>query len=59
MTLVSFELQPVPEGTAVTMVESGFDDLPDSRRIDAFEANDEGWVLMCGVLKTYAERSEP
>ena len=53
MTLVSFELEPVPEGTRLTVVESGFDGIPLGRRADAFEANEEGWTIMLGVLEKF------
>lgn len=43
MTLVVFELQDVPEGTLLTVVESGFDRIPAARRGEAFRMNDGGW----------------
>lgn len=49
-TLVTFELEPVAEGTRVTVVETGFDGIPLARRADAFEANEEGWEIMVGIL---------
>ncbi|SRR6266511_5685797 len=42
-TLVVFELKEVEGGTLVSVVESGFDRLPLSRRLDAFRLNGEGW----------------
>lgn len=42
-TLVEFTLEDVPGGTAVTIVESGFDKIPVSRRIEAFRNNEGGW----------------
>jgi uncharacterized protein YndB with AHSA1/START domain len=47
MTLVEFRLEDAPEGTALTIVESGFDQLPASRRSDAFRMNDSGWAEQC------------
>ena len=44
MTLVEFSLQETPGGTAVTIVESGFDRLPASRRAEAFRMNESGWA---------------
>jgi uncharacterized protein YndB with AHSA1/START domain len=44
MTLVVFELSDVPEGTLLTVVESGFDKLPAARRADAFRDNEGGWT---------------
>jgi uncharacterized protein YndB with AHSA1/START domain len=42
-TLVEFTLQPIPGGTLLRVVESGFDRLPASRRVEAFRMNDSGW----------------
>jgi uncharacterized protein YndB with AHSA1/START domain len=43
-TLVTFELQDTPEGTLLTVVESGFDGIPIARRAEAFRSNDGGWA---------------
>jgi len=43
MTLVEFMLEEVKEGTAVTIVESGFDRIPLARRAEAFRMNEKGW----------------
>jgi uncharacterized protein YndB with AHSA1/START domain len=44
-TLVEFRLEDVPSGgTALTVVESGFDHIPLERRAKAFEMNDGGWA---------------
>jgi uncharacterized protein YndB with AHSA1/START domain len=42
-TLVVFELKDVPGGTLLTVVESGFDQLPPARRAEAWRMNDQGW----------------
>lgn len=42
-TLVEFRLEDVDGGTLVTIAESGFDQLPAGRRLDAFRMNDGGW----------------
>ncbi len=42
-TLVVFELEEVEGGTLLTVVESGFDKIPPSRRLEAFRMNSEGW----------------
>src|SRR5437773_3970961 len=42
-TLVVFELKEVDGGTLLSVVESGFDNVPPSRRLDAFRMNSEGW----------------
>ena len=43
-TLVSFTLEDAPGGTKLTIVESGFDAIPASRRAQAFEMNGKGWA---------------
>lgn len=43
-TLVTFRLEEVREGTKLTIVESGFDAIPASRRAKAFSMNDQGWT---------------
>ena len=42
-TLVTFTLEEAVGGTRVTIVESGFDALPESRRAKAFSMNSRGW----------------
>jgi uncharacterized protein YndB with AHSA1/START domain len=44
-TEVVFELKEVEGGTLLTLVESGFDKLPESRRLDAFRMNSGGWDI--------------
>ncbi len=44
-TLVEFTFEPTPEGTLLTLVESGFDALPPHRRDLAFRMNDGGWAI--------------
>lgn len=43
-TLVEFRLQETPEGTLLTVVESGFDAIPEGRRAEAFRMNEGGWA---------------
>jgi len=43
-TLVAFTLEDVPEGTRLTVVESGFDRVPPARRALAYRMNDGGWA---------------
>ena len=53
MTLVVFELQDVPEGTLLTVVESGFDQLPPERRAEAFRMNEGGWSEQVRNIKRH------
>jgi len=52
-TLVEFTLEEAEEGTALTIVESGFDQIPLSRRAEAFRMNDQGWGGQTGNLARY------
>lgn len=53
MTLVEFKLEEVSGGTAVTIIESGFDKLPASRRAEAFRMNEGGWNGQSKKLAAY------
>jgi uncharacterized protein YndB with AHSA1/START domain len=52
-TLVVFELEEVPEGTRLTVIESGFDRIPPSRRAEAYRQNDKGWAGQFENLRKY------
>ena len=43
-TLVTFALEDAGAGTRLTIVESGFDAVPESRRAKAFSMNERGWA---------------
>jgi len=43
-TLVEFRLEQTSAGTLLTLIETGFDKLPENRRLDAFRGNDRGWT---------------
>jgi uncharacterized protein YndB with AHSA1/START domain len=42
-TLVVFELEDVEGGTLLRVVESGFDNVPAARRLEAYRMNSGGW----------------
>ncbi len=42
-TLVEFKLEKTANGTLLTLVESGFDKLPEDRRLERFRGNESGW----------------
>ena len=45
-TLVTFTLEDAPgNGTRLTVVESGFDNVPPHRRLEAFRMNSRGWDM--------------
>ena len=53
MTLVEFTLEDAEGGTALTIVESGFDQIPFARRAEAFRMNTEGWAGQIKNLEAY------
>jgi uncharacterized protein YndB with AHSA1/START domain len=52
-TLVTFELEDIPDGTLLRITESGFDRVPLARRVEAFEANEEGWTAQARLIEKY------
>lgn len=54
-TLVEFRLEPVPEGTLLTIVESGFDAIPAHRRERAFRMNEGGWAAQADNLRRHVD----
>lgn len=50
-TLVEFILEESEGGTAVTIIESGFDRIPLGRQAEAFRMNEQGWA---GQIKNLA-----
>lgn len=53
-TLVEFRLEAIPAvGTRLTVTESGFGDLPDDRRSEAFAKNSEGWSIQIKNIEHY------
>ncbi len=53
MTLVEFRLAEVADGTELTVIESGFDRIPLTRRARAFRKNEEGWAKQVQNLRRY------
>ena len=55
-TYVEFTLEPTDAGTTLTMVESGFAQLPDAKeREAAHSGNTEGWTHELGELVAYLD----
>lgn len=54
-TYVEFTLEPVADGTRLTVVESGFAQLPDDRHPGAYDGNVEGWQSELGELVEYLD----
>lgn len=55
-TLVEFRLEDAEGGTRLTIVESGFDRIPLSRRAEAFRANDQGWTEQARNVERHVSR---
>ncbi|GLH74743.1 hypothetical protein GETHLI_32450 [Geothrix limicola] len=53
MTLVEFHLEAVEDGTRLSVVESGFDQLPADRRDEAFRMNEGGWTGQMARIERY------
>ena len=54
-TLVTFTLKDAPgNATLLTVVESGFDNVPPARRMEAFRMNDRGWEAQLGKIARHA-----
>lgn len=54
-TLVEFTLEEADGGTALTIVESGFDRIPLARQAEAFRMNNQGWDGQIKHLAKYVE----
>jgi uncharacterized protein YndB with AHSA1/START domain len=54
-TLVVFTLEDDEEGTKLTVVETGFDALPESRRAKAFSGNESGWTGQLRNIANYVK----
>ena len=52
-TLVEFRLEKTATGTLLKVTESGFSDIPDERRNEAFLRNSEGWAIQMKNIEEY------
>ncbi|WP_431982081.1 SRPBCC domain-containing protein [Streptomyces qinglanensis] len=55
LTLVTFTLEPVADGTRLRLVESGFAQAADHIARSAHQANSQGWTAELGDLETYLD----
>lgn len=53
MTLVEFHLEDDPAGIKLTVIESGFDQIPLARRATAYRMNDGGWKSQLANIERY------
>jgi uncharacterized protein YndB with AHSA1/START domain len=54
-TYVEFTLEPAGTGTRLTVVESGFAQLPEDAYRKAYDGNTEGWAKELGELADYLD----
>jgi hypothetical protein len=54
-TYVEFTLEPVGAGTRLTVVETGFAQLPEDAYRKAYDANTQGWMSELGELVNYLD----
>ena len=54
-TYVEFTLVPVGSGTRLTVIESGFAQLPEDSHRKALDGNTEGWAIELGELVEYLD----
>lgn len=52
-TLVEFRLEKTTSGTLLVVTESGFDKLPEDRRLEAFRRNEGGWTEQMKNIEKY------
>jgi uncharacterized protein YndB with AHSA1/START domain len=56
-TTVEFTLESIDGGTRLTVVESGFDAVPEWRRSEAFRMNEGGWKSQMINVERYLENN--
>ena len=54
-TYVEFTLEPAGAGTRLTVVESGFAQLPEDAHAAAYDGNTHGWASELGELADYLD----
>lgn len=54
-TYVEFTLEPTDTGTRLTVVESGFAQLPEDSHRKAYDGNSQGWMSELGELAAYLD----
>jgi uncharacterized protein YndB with AHSA1/START domain len=57
-TLVVFELEEAPDGTLLTVVESGFEGIPLARRGEAYRGNEQGWTMQMKAIEAYVGQAD-
>jgi uncharacterized protein YndB with AHSA1/START domain len=55
-TLVEFRLEKTKSGTLLVVTESGFDKLPEDRRLEAYRRNEGGWAEQMKNIERYVSQ---
>jgi hypothetical protein len=55
-TLVEFRLEKIEAGTLLTVIESGFENLPEDVRFEAFRRNEGGWTEQMKNIDRYVSQ---
>src|ERR1700720_4100626 len=50
-TLIEFVIEQQKDGVLLTVTESGFDQIPLTRRVTAFTANEAGWGMVVKLIE--------
>jgi len=56
-TLVEFRLEAIADGTLLTITESGFENIPAHRRMEALRMNDGGWTQQIRNIEKHVSQS--
>ena len=56
-TLVEFRLEKTASGTLLVLTESGFDNFPGDRRLEAFRRNAGGWSEQMKNIENYVTQT--
>lgn len=54
--MVEFRLQPIDNGTRLTITETGFLQFPESKRLEVLRSNKEGWDMQAKNIAEYVKR---
>ena len=56
-TRVQFELEDMDGGTLLKVVESGFNNIPEARRLKAFRMDSRGWDEQMANIETFLNKA--
>ena len=54
-TVVTFTLKDAGDATLLTVIETGFDNVPPERRLEAFRMNSRGWEAQMNNIQRHVE----